>query len=216
MNIFDTIFYQPLVKALLFLYGLQPAGLAGAVVLLTVAIKIILLPLNIKAIKSQKAMSELQPKLKKIQNKHKNDKEKLGRETMTLYREAGINPFTSIILLVIQTPILIALYRVFTQVPTREGIDPYFLGLNLSASNTFFALAGAAFFFIQTKLTNPSNTKTKDNSDFQVMLQKQMQYFFPVFMFFVLIRVPSAIALYFVVSGLLSIAERYLVESGLL
>ncbi len=214
MNIFNTIFYQPLVKALLFLYGLQPAGLAGAVVLLTVIIKILLLPLNIKAIKSQKEMSALQPQLKKIQKKYKDDKEKLSRETMALYREAGINPFSSIILLLVQTPILFALYRVFTQVPTMEGIDPYFLGLNLSSSNTFFALAGAAFFFIQTKFTNPK-METQDGSDFQAMLQKQMQYFFPVFMFFVLVRVPSAIALYFIVSGLLSIAERYLVKSGL-
>lgn len=214
MNIFDTIFYQPLVRALLFLYELQPAGLAGAVVLLTVIIRILLLPLNIKAIKSQKAMSRLQPKLKKIQKEYKDDKEKLGRETMALYREAGINPFSSIILLVVQTPILFALYRVFTRVPTMEGIDPYFLGLNLSASNAFFALAGAVFFFVQTKLTSPE-VKAQDDSGFQAMLQKQMQYFFPVFMFFVLIKVPSAIAFYFIISGLLSIAERYLVKTDL-
>ncbi len=214
MNIFNTLFYQPLLNALLFLYELQPAGLGGAVILLTLLIKIALFPLNRKSIKSQKALSKLQPKLKKLQKKYKDDKEKLGREIMALYKKAGVNPFSSLLLLVVQTPILIMLYRVFREAPKREGINPYFLTLNLSTSNTFLAIGGALFFFIQMKFTTPkSNPGDKKGTDFQEMFQKQMQYFFPVFIFFILLKVPSAIALYLVVSGLLSILENYIIKN---
>jgi len=215
MNIFDTIFYQPLLKALLFFYELQPAGLGGAVILMTAAIKVLLFPLNKKSIDSQKALSKLQPKLKKVQKEHKDDKEKMGREVMALYKEAGINPFSSILLLVVQTPILIALYQVFRQAPGREGINPFFLGINLSEPNTILALAGAALLFVQMKITSADTPAPsgKDGGGFQASFQKQMQYIFPVFIFFVLIKVPSAIGVYLVVSGVLSVLEKKLIDA---
>src|SRR4030042_2639385 len=159
-SVLNKILYKPLFNALVLLYQYLPGKDFGiAVIALTLVIRLILYPLMAKSIKSQKVLTELQPKIKEIQEKYKNDKEKQARETMALYQKEKINPFGGCLPLIIQLPILIALYRVFWKglqpeameklysfVPNPGIIDPTFLGfLNLADPNFIEAIvAGIA------------------------------------------------------------------------
>ena len=114
INAFNLILYQPFFNALVLLYQYLPGRDFGiAVIFLTVLIRIIFYPLGIQAIRSQKALGELQPKIKEIQEKYKNDRERQTRAMMELYQKEKINPFSGCLPLLIQLPILIALYQVF-------------------------------------------------------------------------------------------------------
>ena len=137
------ILYSPFLNVLVLLYQYLPGHDFGiAVIVLTLLIRLILYPLMAQAIKSQKVMSELQPKIQEIQERCKNDREKQARETMELYRKEKINPFSGCLPLLIQMPILIALFRVFWEglrpeemtnlysfVPHPGIINPTFLGI---------------------------------------------------------------------------------------
>lgn len=224
---FNIILYQPLFNVLILLYEyLSFRDLGLAVILLTVLIRVILYPLGVKAIKSQKAMAVLQPKLKEIQEKHKNNKEEKAKATMELYQKEGVNLFSGCLPLLIQFPILIALYWVFLTfqdglspdelkflysfVPSPQ-IDTDFLGIiNLiSPSIPIAVLAGIAQ-FVQTK-TLPLPAFSKNKADISQMMQKQMLYFFPFFTVFILWNFPSVIGLYWLTTTLFSIAQQYLI-----
>ena len=116
MNIFLTIYYallyQPMLNFLVLIYILTN-NFGIAVILLTVLIKWLTNPLNKKAIESQKAMTEIQPRIKEIQKKYKDTPEKQAQEMIALYKEKNFNPFSSIFLLFIQIPIIIALFQIF-------------------------------------------------------------------------------------------------------
>jgi YidC/Oxa1 family membrane protein insertase len=92
-----------------------------SVFFLTVLVRILLFPLFVKQIKSQRAMSELAPKLKEIQTKYKNDRERLGSETMALYKENGVNPFMGCLPLVLQAPVFYALFHVLRYISEHGG-----------------------------------------------------------------------------------------------
>jgi len=223
MNIFQILFYQPLFNSLVLFY--QWVGNFGvAVILLTVAIKALLLPLNSKALKSQKMMAELDPKLKKIQKENKDNQEELVKQTMALYKESGFNPLSGTMVLFIQLPVLIALYQVFIKftlnqelnsfysfITKPESINPFFLGVNLSEPLWYAALIASVFLFLQSRIMRPK-TESKKSNDFAQTFQKQMLYFLPAFTFIVLLKVPSAISLYLMVSGAISIIESKYVQ----
>lgn len=111
----DTVIINPLINGLIWFYGLVGHNYVLAILIVTALIRLALLPLTIQQQKSTLAMQELQPKLKKIQEKHKDDPETLQRKTMELYREAGATPFGGCLLTLIQLPILIGLYRAITR-----------------------------------------------------------------------------------------------------
>lgn len=218
-NVFDTIFCQPLLETLLFFYELIPGGNFGiAIILLTILIKILLFPLNWKSLKSQQSLNELQPKLEKIKERFKNDKEALARETMTLYKKNKVNPFSGFLLLLIQMPILIALYQVFRKASLNREINSFFLGLDLSQPNILLAVIGSAIFFVQMQLSgsrsklSKSKVKKEKGFDFPVVFQKQMNYFLLFLTFLVLVKVSSAISLYLIVSTMLSILQMSLLK----
>lgn len=237
---FNIILYQPLLNALVLLYLYLPGHDFGiAVIVLTVLIKLLFYPLGVKSIKSQKALSTIQPKIKEIQEKYKDDKEKQTKEMMALYKQEKINPFSGCLPILIQLPVLIALYRVFWKglqidqtssflykfVPPLESINTSFLGiidLSQSASimieNTrhylwlniiLIALVGIAQ-FIQIKMTAPKTKPGKDSS-FSGQMQKQMQYFMPGFIILILFNLPSALALYFLTTTLFTIIQQYVI-----
>lgn len=223
ISVFNTILYQPLLNALILLYEYLPGRDFGvAVIVLTILIKILFYPLGIKAIKSQKALSELQPKIKEIQEKYKNDKERQTKEIMALYKKEKINPFTGCLPLLIQLPVLIALYRVFWNglqpeqmvflynfVPLPGIIDQTFLGIvNLAQPNIVLALLAGIAQFIQVKMS-ASKTKSDKSSGFAGQMQKQMQYFMPAFMVLILFRLPSAVGLYWLTTTLFTIVQQY-------
>ena len=230
INAFNTILYQPLFNALVLLYEYLPGHDFGvAVIVLTILIRILLYPLMVKSIKSQRVLSELQPKIKEIQDKYKHDKEKQAKETMALYQREKINPFGGCLPLLLQLPILIALYRVFWKglepeamarlysfVPNPGIIDPTFFGLiNLAEASIVLAFIAGIVQFFQSKMLMPRKQKTeqKKNQAPQLsdMMQKQMLYFFPIFTVFILWKLPSAIAVYWIITALFSIGQQYLV-----
>lgn len=229
INIFNTILYQPLFNGLILLYLYLPGRDFGiAVIILTILTRLIFYPLGTKAIRSQKLLQSLQPKIQEIQQKYKDNKEKQAKETLELYKKEKINPFSGCLPLLIQLPILIALYQVFWQgfqleqmkflynfVPNPGEIDPSFLGMiNLSEPNIYLAILAGAFQFIQTKMIQPKMQKMKTeqlSNKFAEMMQKQMLYFFPIFTVLILWGLPSAIGLYWLVSTLFSIAQQYFV-----
>lgn len=234
ISAFNTILYQPLFNALVFLYQYIPGHDFGiAVIALTLIIRIVLYPLMAKSIRSQKVMSEIQPKVQEIQKKYKEDKEKQAKETMALYKKEKVNPFGGCLPLLVQLPILIALYRVFWKgmqpetmdflysfVPNPGAVDPTFLGMiNLAEASILLAIVAGISQFFQTKMLMPKMKQPVGQggqmSQFSGMMQKQMLYFFPILTVFILWRLPSAIGIYWIVTALFTILQQYLVTRKL-
>ena len=228
-DVFNFILYQPLFNTLIFLYEYFPGRDFGvAVIILTLLIKIALYPLGSMGIRAQKNLSQLQPKVQELQEKHKNDKERLVKETLALYKKEKINPFSGLLPLLVQLPILIALFQVFWRgfgpermvylygfLPNPGEINPFFLGLvNLSSPSIVLAIFAGAAQFLQTKMLSlPANSgqALSKKVDFSKMMQKQMLYFLPVLTILILWRLPSAVGLYWLVTSLFTIAQQYLI-----
>jgi len=110
IHLFTIIFYQPILNLLVWLYNIVPGHDIGiAIILLTIIVKIILLPLSKKMIESQKALQDLQPKIEEIKKQFP-AKEEQGKAMIKLYQENKINPLSSCLPLLIQLPFLIAVY----------------------------------------------------------------------------------------------------------
>ncbi len=229
-NLFNLILYQPLFNALIFLYAYLPGHDFGvAIIVLTAAIRLALYPLMAQSIRSQKILNELQPKIQEIQKQYQNDKQKLAKATMELYQKEKFNPFGGCLPLLIQLPILIALYQVFWKgfqaeqlkflysfVPNIGAIDPMFLGLiNLTQPNIVFAILAGVLQFVQSKMMMPQMKKQQQKNDqmaqFSGAMQKQMIYLLPLFTVFILWKLPSAVGLYWLVTTLFSIVQQYLI-----
>jgi YidC/Oxa1 family membrane protein insertase len=224
-NIFNIFLYKPLFNSLVLFYNIIPGHDFGiAIIFLTLVIKFILYPLSVKAFASQKVLQDLQPKVKEIQNKYKDDKEKLAKATLELYKNEKINPFSGLFLAFIQLPILIALYQVFWQGLKPEQlnnlynfvmrpiiINPIFLGLiDLSKANIYFAIIAGILQFFQTKMVASSQKKVKGSApDMAQAMQTQMLYVFPVITIIILLSLPSALGLYWIISSIFSIVQQY-------
>lgn len=224
---FNIALYRPLFNSLIFLYNYLPGHDFGlAIIFLTVIIRFILYPIAVKALRSQKALQNLQPQLQEIQKKYAGDKEKQAKETLEIYRKEKVNPFSGLFLALVQIPILIALYRVFWQglkpeelnnlysfVANPGHINAMFIGLaDLSKPSILFAIVAGALQFFQTKMLMPVQVKSQTKGvDMASMMQKQMVYFFPFITVIILLRLPSALGLYWIVSGAFSIAQQYFI-----
>ena len=141
-GIFHTIFYQPVYNLTVFFIDVLPGGsVALAVILTTVVVKFILFPLTKKALLTQIKMREIEPQMDSLKKKYKDDKQAQGKAMLDLYREAKVNPFASIIVLIIQIPVIIALYWIFYKggLPEINSDILYsFLGIPDSVSMSFF------------------------------------------------------------------------------
>lgn len=237
-NVFHNFLYRPLFNLLIFLYNFIPGRDFGiTIIVLTVLIRILLYPLAKKAIESQRAFSRIQPKIKEIQERYKEDKNKQMKEIMAFYQKEKINPFFSFLPLLIQMPVLIALYWVFWQgfqqpqadilynfVSNPGKINPFFLGIvNLSQPSLVLAFLAGILQFWQAKTTiakkSVANKKTKkeknssEKPDIGKIVEKQMLYFMPFLTFFILLRIPSVIGLYWSISNLFTIFQRYAIKN---
>jgi len=225
--IFNTIFYQPILNLLVYLYNVIPGhDIGAAIIVMTAVIKLILLPLSKLSINSQKAMQELQPKLDELKKKYANNKEELGKAMMQLYKEEKVNPFSSCLPLIIQLPFLWAVFQVFRDglggkslelvysfVGRPEIINPISLGfIDLSKPNIILAvLAGLAQFW-QAKMMVTKRPEVKDpgakDEDLMAMMNKQMLYFMPILTVFIGLTFPGGLALYWLVTTLLTVAQQ--------
>lgn len=224
-TIFNILIYKPILNALVFLYNVL-GNFGLSIIILTIIIKLILDPLNKKSIESQKAMTEIQPKIKEIQKKYKDNKEEQGRELLKLYKDANFNPFAGILVLFLQLPIIWALFMVFKTnldlnaiapsiysfISIPQSINYYFLGVNLAEPNIFIAIITAAAQFIQTKTMVPSTPNNKeektDMEQAAEMMQKQMVFLAPIITFFVLFKLPAALGLYWCLSTILNVIQQ--------
>lgn len=223
ITIFNDVLYRPLFNLLVFFYNVVPGHDFGvAIILVTLLIRAILFPLSIKGIKSRKALETLQPKIKEIQKKYK-DKEEQARETMKFYKENKVNPASGCLPLLIQLPILIALYRAFINVINPDSLNvlyPFvknpgilntsFLGImDLAVPSVFLAILAGVLQFIQSKMMFKDQGQ---KASMQKTMGKQMTYFMPLITVFIALKFPAGLPLYWAVTTLFGIGEYLLVN----
>ena len=172
-----------------------------SIIIVTILIKIALLPLTLKQDKSMKEMKKIQPELEKLKEKYANDKQMLNIKTMELYKEHKVNPLGGCLPLLIQLPILIALFGVL-----RNGIIPQdssFLWMKLVDPDPFYILPvlNGAVSFLQQKLMG-----TSDNPQ-----MKNMMFVFPILMIVISYRMPSGLQLYWLTSSILAVVQQYFI-----
>lgn len=177
-----------------------------AIILLTIIIKMALYPLSHKQMKSMLAMQQLQPKIKEIQDKWKNkDPKKMQQMIMEMYKEHNVNPAAGCLPLLVQMPILIALYRSLYAFPYANPAHASFIWVqNLSDKDPFFilpVLAGATT-YLQSKMTTSMNDPT----------QRMMLITMPVFIAWISSTVPAGLALYWVVFNVVGSAQQYFIN----
>ncbi|MCL6612509.1 MAG: YidC/Oxa1 family membrane protein insertase [Peptococcaceae bacterium] len=193
------------------MYGLTVAAHIGsyglAIILFTVVLKVVLYPLTLKQMKSMYMMQQLGPKIKEIQDKYKGkDPQKMQQKIMELYREHNVNPMAGCLPLLIQMPILIALFQALRKFEYKDLEDARFLWIdNLSQiNNEFYALAilCGVTTFLQSKLTTNMADQT----------QKIMLYTMPLMIAYFATQVPAGLALYWVTFNILGIVQQYFVN----
>lgn len=226
-TIFNVIFYQPILNLLVFLYNITPGHDIGvAIIAMTVIIKLILLPLSKQSIKSQKALQELQPKIDEIKKKYANDKAEQGKQMMELYKQEKVNPFSSCLPLLIQLPFLWAVFMVFRAglsngsldmvysfIYRPEAINTISLGfINLAKPNYVLAILAGLAQFWQAKMMTTKRPDIRTNGakdeDMMVIMNKQMLYFMPVMTVFIGLSFPGGLALYWLVTTLLTALQQ--------
>jgi YidC/Oxa1 family membrane protein insertase len=235
ITFFHTILYVPIYNLLIFLVGVIPGGDVGlAIIGVVVIVRIIILPLSLSMVHTQKAMQVLNPEIQAIQKKYKDDKELLAKETFALYKKYKINPFASIITMFIQLPVLFTLYFIvrnktlytadaallysFVHVPAV--LSPLFLGFFvISSPNIILAILAAGSQFLYgyygipvppsvKKPATPGKTPTPGSmqEEFGRAMTMQMRYFLPLVIGFISYS-SGAIALYFVVSNAIMLLQ---------
>ena len=189
-------------KVLMAIYGMT-GSFGLAIILLTILIKIILLPLTLKQDKSMKEMKLLQPKIDALKAKYGNDQQMLNQKTMELYKEHKVNPAAGCTPLIIQLPILWALFGVLR----KEGVvpDEAFLWFSLVTPDPYFILPilNGAVSFIQQKLMGTSSNPQ----------MKNMMYMFPIMMIFISYKMPGGLQLYWLASSVTGVIQQYFVMS---
>lgn len=230
-----------LLKILEFFYGLTNSfGLS--IVLLTIAVRVVLYPLNQKQMTSMQQMQKIQPRLKVLQEKYSNDKEKLNQETMRLYKENKVNPAAGCLPLVVQLPILILLFNVLR---TFDFAGTSFMGILLGSSTTagLAQAVGVAadptgnygtMSVLTGILTNPSGLSNVGlyvgnlilliSISFLTWAQQKlssgsnpqmamMNTIMPFFMAFICLSMPGGVMLYWGLSSLIGVVQQYFVMS---
>lgn len=172
-----------------------------AIIVMTIAIKMLLYPLTVKQIQSMKAMSQLQPRMKELQEKYKNDKQRLQIETANLYKESGVNPLSGCLPLLVQMPILIS---IFYAIRDYQYVGPTnFLWLvSLADPDPTYVLPviSAATTFIQSwqTMTDTSNAQGK-----------MMLYFMPIFIGYISLQFSAGLIVYWIVTNVVQILQQW-------
>lgn len=229
-SFFKAVFYQPLYNGLIYLMDVLPFFDAGVIVVLfTIIVKLIMFPLSIKATRAQIEMKEIEKDLKLIKTQYP-DKQIQTQKTIELYKEKNINPFAGFFVLLLQLPIIIALYQIFLKsglpvinmellysfVKAPLSIDMSFLGLiDIAGKSMVLALLAGISTYFQIAYATPPEDKNKNpndkptmQEDMMKMMQKQMKYGFPVLVTFISWSVSAAVSIYWITSNLFTIAQE--------
>ncbi len=199
------ILAAPLLDLLRWIYG-YVGNYGVAIIILTIIVRLVLFPLTYKGMKSMKRMQQLSPRMKKLQAKYKNNKEKLNKEMMALYRKNRVNPLGGCLPMLLQLPVFFALYSSLSSaVELRHA--PFMLWISdLSQPDGLGItplLMGASMYF-QQKLT--PQTAMMDSTQAKVM--QMLPFIFTIFTF----TFPSGLTLYWVTSNILSIAQQQIIN----
>lgn len=220
---FKTLLFNPLYNILIVIINLIPGGDVGlAIIILTISIKLLILPIYLKSIRTQVKMKEIEPKIKEIKRKYEQDLPEQSKRIMELYKESKINPFSSFLVLFIQLPIILTLFYVFRDslvvnqeiiysfIPVPGKINSQFLGLiNISMNkNMVLAVLTGLTQFIQVQLTipKPKGPQKKEmpslGGDFARSMDIQIRYVMPLLIIFIAWQLPAAISLYWITSNI--------------
>ena len=227
--LYQQIFYRPILNILVFFYGVASFHDLGiAIILTTVLIRLILYPFFHSGAKQQMLMQRIQPKVKKIQETHKGDMQKQSEELMALYKEHGVSPFSTLILLIIQLPIMFAFYWVvksglgpsqfsslYSFVHAPSSVNTMFLGfINLATPSWLVIILAAAAQFFQARLAiwrAPAGNQPSQAEK----IQRQMMYVGPLVTLLIFYSLPSSVGLYWFVSSAFSVVQQYVVNRHL-
>ncbi len=233
----NTLLYKPILNTLLFFVSKIPGhSLGWAIIFLTLVIKLILLVPNHKALKSQKQLQRVQPQLDALKQKYKNDPQKLAQETMAIWKKHKVSPLGSCLPMLIQFPILIALFYV-----VRDGIsviDPNLLYTSLKSFDTqkvnavflgiidltkiniiILPIIVGGLQFFQVRLSFAKNkskalAKKGNTPDIMPMMNKMMQFMLPVMIAVFTATLPAAVGFYWGVSTLFAIGQQFVVNKS--
>mgnify|MGYP001559777942 CR=1 FL=1 len=223
-SIFHEVLYRPLFNLLIGIYNTLPSHDLGlAIIFLTIIIRLIFVPLSIKSLLSQRAIAQVQPKVKALQDKHKDDKQALAQATMALYKEHKVNPLGGCLPILIQLPVIWTLYKVFINGVQKANLDGLYsfthnpgvlnqIGLgfiNLAQSNHPMAILAGVLQGIQAWLMMRMN-KPVDGAkqDPAAKMTQQMAYFFPVMIVVISWSLPAGLVLYWITTTAFAIVEQ--------
>jgi YidC/Oxa1 family membrane protein insertase len=241
-TLWNSVFYQPIYNILIFIINNITFGDVGfAIILVTIIIKLILSPLTKKSIKSQILMKKMEPELKQIKKDFPN-KEEQAKKTFELYKKYGTNPFSGCLVILLQLPVIFALYYVFYKnlsidqsliysfIQAPALLHTNFLGLiEMGSQSVFLGVLAGVTQFIQGYLSSPvkpkkmeivkDSEKNDEPKTFQEQLSDSMQmnvkYILPVFIGFVAWKISAAVALYWIVSNIFTIAQEWYIRRQL-
>ncbi|TRM11056.1 YidC family membrane integrase SpoIIIJ [Lentibacillus cibarius] len=211
-GIWNSYFVYPLSQVIIYLAELFNGSYGLSIIVLTIFIRLILLPLNVKQLKSSKAMQDIQPELKELQQKYAskdaNTQQKLQQETMQLFQKHGVNPLAGCLPIFVQMPILIAMYHAIRR--TEEVSGHSFLWFELGSPDYILPLIAGAATFLQQKLMM-SGSPAAQNPQMMVML-----YVMPIMITVIAFVFPSALALYWVVGNIFMVAQTLLIRKPMM
>lgn len=224
-SLFYTILLQPLWNALILLYETAAFyDLGVAIILLTLVVRLLLVPLVAKGMRQQALMARLKPHIDELGRKHKGDKERHARELMQLYREHGVSPFGGLFATLIQLPVLFALYRIFLSgfngaaialywfVPDPGTISTVSLGLlNVQKSSIVLVIIAALLQYFQGR----QMTKLGSASGAGGGAQRIMVWIGPALTLIILSSLPSAVALYWAASTAFGMIQQMFINRAL-
>jgi len=233
-SFFHTFLYVPIYNLLVFLVGIIPGGDIGlAVVAATLIVKLVLMPLSLSAVRTQRRMKSIEKELKELREKHKKDKEAQAREMLALYRAHGIRPFSSMLGILIQLPIVLALYFVFSRqailnidpsllygfVDVPAQVAPLFLNLFTVTGNSLpLALLAAVAQLAHARLSISVPEKSTDTTpsigkDFGRAMAIQARFVLPLVVGGIAYFTSGAVALYFITSSIVGLLQEGIVRA---
>ena len=221
-QIYNFLIYNPFLNILIFFYNTIAFNDLGlAIIFLTILIRIILFPIFQKTLELQLAMQKIQPELKEIQNKYKKDPQKQIQETMDIYKRNKINPMMMYLFLIIQLPVLIALFQIFRQnfannnsllglygfIHKPEIINTLFLGLiNLEKPSIILAVLAAGFQYAQSLISISVFKKNQQKNN------KMLLYFGSGMTLIFGLYLPAAVTLYLLTSNIISFIQQIFIN----
>jgi len=200
--------------------GLPYYGMA--IILFTIIIKILLYPLTWKQMKSMRKMAELQPKMKEIQKKYGNDKQKMNQKVMEMYSKEQVNPYAGCLPILIQLPILWAFYQTLYKFPYGSDASVWFLGFNITVAYGFalsfhllLPVLAAATTYLMTKVSTTTNANSGSKPAAAEQTQTMMMIFMPFFMAYIVATLPSGLGIYIITMNVMSILQTIYINKKL-